>query len=257
MAFPVSSVLDSFDRADGAVGANWTKLWSGDLDLQIVSNLACCNTANGWANGGWNGATYGPDCEGYVTISTVSNTTRVYARVNSLGTAGGPSGYRVSYDGFSEVKIERMDSGTATLLGALITKSFSNGDAFGIEVVGSTITCYRKPSGGSWASLGSRTDTTYSSAGYIGLELYHEITRVNDFGGGEIAVATSVQLATRARNDNGSESTATTIADGNFTAPLDTTIRLRAQIDTSGDVANTTYQIEAQKQGDLVWAKVA
>jgi len=259
MAFGATSVLDDFNRANGAVGASWSKIWSGDTALTIISNAVANDGSASWSNGGWNVATFGADCEVYLTLTTTNPSGfNLYARMSALNTAGGPNGYRLSYNGDGTWNIQREDAGSQTTIGtANIARTIANGDAVGLEIVGSTLTFYYKASGGSWASVTTRTDSTYSAAGYIGLEFQGSTWRGDNFGGGTLAAATSTQLATRARNDNGSESAATTIADGNFTAPLDTTIRLRAQINTSGDVANTTYQIEAQKQGDLVWAKVA
>jgi hypothetical protein len=92
------------------------------------------------------------------------------------------------------------------------------------------------------------TTTFNPSAGY-----WATITSALEILG---AAATLTQVTTRARNDDGSESAATTIADGNFTAPLATNVRVRFQIDTSGDAAATQYQLEAQRQGDQVWTKV-
>ena len=191
MAFPANGVLDNFNRADGDAGANWSKIWSGDYMFTVASNQIKCPWSANWANAGWNVATFGADCEAYVTIATVSgaNSISVYARMSALNTAGGPNGYRVSLTALNTLSIQRLDSGSPTTLGATISQTISNGDSLGIECTGSTIKAYYKASGGSWTEIGSRTDATYGAAGYIGLECYNDVIRFDDFGGGTIAGA--------------------------------------------------------------------
>lgn len=259
MAFPTTSVLTSFTQGDGNA-AGFTPLWDSDNPIYVTSNQARCNAAGSSADGGWSAGTVGPDCEAYLTISTLSSGKNiyVYVRCSVLNTLNGPNAYRVHYNGTDTVTIERYDraAGQATTLGASISATFGAGDKLGIEVVGNVITAY-KYSSGAWAALGNRTDSTYPDAGYIGLEVQDSAYRVDDFGGGTVVSVTHEQVAARARNDDGSESAATAIANGNFTAPLETNVRVRFQIDTAGDAAATTYQLEAQRQGDQVWTKVA
>lgn len=259
MAFPVTSVLDNFDRANGAVGASWSKIWSGDNDLYVASNQVANNgTVNAWSNGGWNAATVGPDCECYLTIATVpTNVFNLYIRMDVLNTAGGPDGYRLSYNGDGTFYIDRMDSGTATHLGTVISRSLSNGDAVGIEMVGSTFTFYYKASGGSWTSVTTRTDATHSAAGYIGLEVQSTTIRGDNFGGGTIAAATRDQEGYRFRADDGSESAATWLAnqDTVITQPISTNTRLRMLVNATGDPAAAQYQLEWRISGGT-WRKV-
>ncbi len=44
---------------------------------------------------------------------------------------------------------------------------FGNGDSFGLKIVGSTFTIYYKAGAGSWTSLGTRNDATWSAAGKV------------------------------------------------------------------------------------------
>jgi hypothetical protein len=47
------------------------------------------------------------------------------------------------------------------------------------------ITVYYKAAAGSWTSLGTRTDSSYTGAGYVGLTMYYySDRRLDDFGGG-------------------------------------------------------------------------
>lgn len=66
------------------------------------------------------------------------------------------------------------------------------------------------------------------------------------------AAATTDQEGFRFRNDDGSETTATWLADQdtNITRDKDLTTRLRFLIDSSGDLPATQYQLEWRKMGD-------
>lgn len=203
MAFPTTSVLDTYDRADNAsLGANWTNaIFTGDLSARIVSNQKGGNsdTADNYNSAYWNVSTFGPNCEIYETISvegfggTFGGGREFMARLTGLD--GTPSGYSTfgNGNGDSTWGIYRYDNGVATLLGATITQAIVDGDAVGIEVNGSTITLYFKAAAGSWTSLGTRTDSTYTGAGNIGAILQQSgaAARADNFGGGTI-VTTSV-----------------------------------------------------------------
>ena len=66
----------------------------------------------------------------------------------------------------------------------------SAGDSIGMSMVGSTITVYYKASGGSWTSLGTRTDSTYTAAGRLQLGQWLSssgvASTIDNFGGGAI-----------------------------------------------------------------------
>ena len=194
MAFPTTAVLDNFNRADGSPPSGWSQpLYTGDGNITINTNQLALSTgtaANGWLDG----ATYGPDCEVYCTIPTLpsdGNPTDLFARVADPGTAT-PDGYQLrqwqdaSQDYF---EVRRIDNGVGTTLGATINQTFAAGDSFGMSIVGSTIEVWYKPSAGAWTSLGTRTDGTYGSAGYLGIQIWFGTVRVDDFGGGTIAAA--------------------------------------------------------------------
>ena len=73
------------------------------------------------------------------------------------------------------------------------------------------------------------------------------------------AASTSIeQEGFRARKDDGSESAATFLVeaqDADFKAPLDTNLRIRFLVNTTGDVDTTPFQLEYRKSGDTPWNK--
>ncbi|MBI1796658.1 MAG: PQQ-dependent sugar dehydrogenase [Candidatus Eisenbacteria bacterium] len=68
-AFPGTPVLDNFNRANGALGPNWTGTTTG---LSISSNRLV--QSSGTAFPVWAGGAFGPDQEAYVTMAATSTT---------------------------------------------------------------------------------------------------------------------------------------------------------------------------------------
>lgn len=195
MAFPTTGILDAFNRANETpIGGNWSSgTYNGESGCNLAGNALSYVTGSGWTGNYWNAATYG-NCEAHCSINQLNgganNGFSLHWRLITPATAS-HDGYNFWANGASSIVI-RVDNGVDTQLGASFSVTAAAGDAFGVESNGSTHTIYRKPSGGAWGSLASRTDATYAS-GYIGLELHdNENLIVDDFGGGEIVTATSV-----------------------------------------------------------------
>jgi hypothetical protein len=225
MAFPTTSVLDDFNRSNEGPppSANWTDLLNG---MEVVSN-ACKGDNGGDANVSlWDAATYGADCEAYLTITTRGSNLQLlylFARCTTLNIATF-DGYDVEYtvvDGVNNdtVIINRIDNGVTTQLGATITLEFANGDKLGIEAIGSTIKAYRCPSGGSWGDIssGGRSDSSYGSAGYVGLGCYSNTYVLDDFGGGTVVSPYDVTEQVGASADDANQA-----FDGSVTTTDDT-----------------------------------
>lgn len=186
MAFPTTPILDSFTRGDQTgLGSGWTgTLWTGETDLDIVSNQA--KSAASWRSSYRSAAPFGPDCEAYCTWQGQ----RVFLnlRMVQIG-AGTMDGYQVgvtaALDGFV---FYRVDNESGTQLGAAVTQALTAGDSFGVQIIGSTIYLYYKLAAGSWSLIGTRTDSTYTAPGYIGIEANLNAI-IDDFGGGTVGGA--------------------------------------------------------------------
>ncbi|MBK8046688.1 MAG: hypothetical protein IPK16_05930 [Anaerolineales bacterium] len=71
--FPATGVLDSFDRANGVIGSNWTGA-TGNFTIN-GSQLAVGGSENDIY---WSGASFGAAQEAYVTLATIpSNATKL------------------------------------------------------------------------------------------------------------------------------------------------------------------------------------
>lgn len=201
MFFPVNGVVDAFNRANETpIAAPWAgPLFSGEGQMNLTSNALKFSTTSGIFSGSYYNQLFGPDVEAYFTLSTLpADTERInfMARVQNPGAAG-INGYMVtliaSGVGNDTVRIRKTTAGSNSTLGADITsEDFAAGDGLGIQVIGSTIKAWRRSSG-VWRELGSRTDTSFTTAGYIGFEGDGTTTVIEDFGGGHAGSRTRSQ----------------------------------------------------------------
>ena len=206
MPFPSTSVLDSFTRADGAPGANWsTPITVGWLPMTIVSNALSEDSAGfGFDSHYWSASTFGPDCEAYAKIATKgSNNAMVMARIQSPNSVD-VDAYVVRADSF-DTKIRKLVNDVYSDLGAAIATVIPAGDSFGISCVGTTIEAWHKPAAGPWTLLGSRTDSDISGAGFIGLhtDSTNKGWSFDDFGGGSIMAGGPADAVAFARAGRG------------------------------------------------------
>lgn len=193
MAFPTTSLLDAFTRANSAnLGANWTNQpYYFDDNWTIVSNQAGTTAATGWNRSGgyWSASTFGADIEAYLTVAALPpafKKIQVLGRIQSPGTSG--NGYCLDLflnNTQWEYRIYRIDAGSLTQLGSTVNGTLTAGDTLGISVVGTAITGYQK-TGGTWSTILSQTDATYSGVGYIGMWSDGTTTKTDDFRGGTV-----------------------------------------------------------------------
>jgi len=196
MAFPVTSILDNFNRADVGppLAGNWTPVY-GHTGLKIVSNQ--CNPGTSASDNGeyWNAATFGADCEAYVTAATIDRTSD-YSGTKFFIRAVTPSaatidGYSVEFQwrdalaNTDDVIFCELTNNVYTQIGATLDSTgWSNAHQYDGSMVGTTLTAYRNGT-----SLDTRTDGTYTAAGYIGFGWWYNnvsIPKYDDFGGGTI-----------------------------------------------------------------------
>lgn len=199
MAFPTTGVLDTFDRANGGLGSNWSDEPFNDSvggSFAIFSNRI--DIATGVYCSAWyNAATYGPDTEVYIDVDVASNNftwLTLWLRISSpsaSASTGDGYGVEISWDG--NLAFYRMDNGVSTDLGDQAVSALSDGDGFGASMIGSTLQAYRRQSG-VWSTFGTPVvDSTYSAGGYLGISSYDAAGAAfyNNFGGGTVVPATS------------------------------------------------------------------
>lgn len=209
-AFPTTGILDSFNRADeNPVATNWSsQIFDPTFDfngLKLASNALTVGFAGDNASSWYDLSTFGPDQEAYCTIVQSAfngDEWRLVLRAVNPGVSS-LTCYDVRYQSFDDqIYMYRWDDWNSPTYMANVGETFAAGDKFGASVVGNTIKAY-KYTGGAWAEKLSTIDTTYTTAGYIGLRMGSgDVTTLpiaDDFGGGTVAIPTGKQSFYSAR----------------------------------------------------------
>jgi hypothetical protein len=147
---------DDFNRADGALGANWTNLVPGSTSTPLVESnrvsgstfgVVSCYPCSVWSGSG----TFTNDHYSQVTIGGVSLNDDTFRSGVILRAGTATDGSRNYYQctlsldpgaGSWRLRISKVVNGTLTEL-ANATTAFSSGDLLLAEVVGTTINVYR------------------------------------------------------------------------------------------------------------------
>lgn len=190
--FPVTSVLDAFNRANE--GPPPSSSWSNafQASLQVVSNELVGGDISREGAAGWNTPFASVDLEMFTTIGSVA-----------LTDGGGPFAllfrmqvpndylqdhYRLKVQnsgGLGFIEIVRFQSGSGTSVGfSYLSGSIAVGDQIGVSVIGSLFRVYWKGS-----LVLSYTDSGITTGNYVGLWVITGLaTTFDNFGGGPSAV---------------------------------------------------------------------
>jgi hypothetical protein len=178
-------VLDTFNRANGAIGTDWSGYSSA---FGIASNQLDV-TSNGWFTSIlWKNTSFGADQEAYLTLSQVDTGSNEQSLIlKSQSNAGTTSGLvYVMYDGAGRTVQVWTYHPTQDWVqhGAALPVTFANGDRFGVRAkADGTVEIYRNGT-----LLGTRSISTWpfhASGGYIGLWMVNAPNaRLDNFGGG-------------------------------------------------------------------------
>jgi hypothetical protein len=194
--------LDSFARAQGALGANWVSPWQNDpgtVSISSTSGRVSGGTTGANSNtAGYIATSFAADQEVGLTMPVVDTTggifIQLWARSNANTNTSTTSAYLLrvtsSTSGWS---IRKKVGGAGTTQLAGFTQAIASGGSLGLRVTGTTtttLTCYYKPSGGSWAQVGTVDDTStpLTNSGYMGLTLQGTTARGGPFLGGVVPV---------------------------------------------------------------------
>ena len=188
-SFPRTGFLDRFNRANGALGADWAT--TGTF---AINGNAARATAGGTAL--WLGSSsFGPNQEAYVTFADLSGVNPsqqgvVLKHSGSNPAATSASWIEVTYDDVHHLVVLRTKSGSGLPVTRLtIGATFVNGDTLGARAQSDGRVTIFKVSGGTVSSIGSvKLSVLGSVGGRIGLRAagptFPDPTIFDDFGGG-------------------------------------------------------------------------
>ena len=202
MAFPTTSVLDDFNRAnESPVNTNWAAIPDiADGEMNLNTNAVRAAEAS-TSMSHWSAASFGPDMEVFITVVVWEDANGsnhfLHVRLDPSGTTG-IDGYQMATTKRSgqddQIEIVRLDADTETILGSVfdVGGELDDGIDIGLEVIGTTIAVYRD-TGGGWSQDFSREDSTYDGTSphvRIAMGMEDESGSMDDFGGGTVAVTT-------------------------------------------------------------------
>jgi hypothetical protein len=210
--FPTNStILDNFNRADGSLSgatASSGVAWStGGIDSNVNGLTICGQELCGVNTNGVLSPTYGPDTEMYadmpvLPLSSDGGYVFLAERISNVG--GSWNGYGMLFAPSNTWQLRRYVGGSSTVL-ASGTQAVTAGDALGFSVIGNSLTAWYKPVAGSWSSIVSTTDSTYTNGGPMGIELGDATVRLDNLSGGStvnnsVPAAPTLSVPTNAAN---------------------------------------------------------
>jgi len=203
--FPSASTLDNFNRANGAIGGNWS--WNTSA-FSVSSNQLAITSGDQMVF--WNPSSFGADQEAYYTFSTVSTSADeqgLVLKAQSLSGWGNGLMEVIYHAATNVVQVWTYTPAQNWLQrGADIPVAFNNGDQFGARAkADGTVEVYKNG-----ILVATRSVTAwplYNSGGYIGIGMINASSaRLDNFGGGNVsstptatatATATSTPTATK------------------------------------------------------------
>lgn len=192
--FPATPVLDTFDRANGAIGSDYTVVTGAGFN--VADNLVVA-TAD-FQRVLRNVATYTGSYEAYISLPTVIQDGEAAVILMFGNTAIEDAGWRLIVDrasgGNDTVYLGRMP-GAVVIWGPVdLGGEITDGASFGVRVEDMAITVFWEHEG-TWYEVGSTTDETLPTEDpvYLGFGGRTSNT-LNDFGGGAQTIAPPTNL---------------------------------------------------------------
>jgi len=199
---PLSSVLDTF--TDGSAprdlnvynAANWgNKTISADSVARTATSNLCGSTAAAAESSGYWKTFNSPNLEVFATITTKpanGGFLELSARIQNPN-SGNENCYHLAIfpvAGTDTWELWKHVGGTGTQISVVSTTELTAGDVASMTVISNKISFFQNG-----VQLGATvTDNSVVGAGTIGLRYSDNTTRLDDFGGGPIASATSLPV---------------------------------------------------------------
>lgn len=164
--------------------SGWTTPAYGNQALLITAGQVGSNVA-GWGSGQWNAGTVGPDSEAFVTLATTgANGQEIGLHVRDSASGSSRNNYQVNIVWNTGAYILYRCTGTTFTNLKSGTRTLAAGDGLGLQMIGTRLALWHKPGAGAWTEVDSVTNGDHTVAGSIGLEVFGNTARLDDFGGG-------------------------------------------------------------------------
>jgi hypothetical protein len=188
--FPTTPVLDTFNRANGGVGANWSGA-NSVFNYFIASHLLYVVTGGRMV---WKPSSFGSSQEAFVTLSTIDSRRKVQGVALKVQPNGGstPGVIVVAYDattGKVRVSTQRLD-GTVLRQYTDTTAVLANGDQLGAQALANgTVKIYKNGTLLATITLNAADQAFFDTkGGKIGLVAVGGLRTdaLDNFGGGNV-----------------------------------------------------------------------
>jgi len=187
----MATVSDNFNRADGALGANWSASNAGSAPV-IVSNQVKAGVSATYVEAAYTGSSLSGSDQ---SIQVTSQGTEATSVVNLLLRMSSLTSSRNGYIGqFNKIvgfyKIIRIDAGVETDLVTTAIGAITNGDALYFEAIGSALKLKQNSS-----TILTFTDAIYNTVGTpaVGIYANTDAVIVDDFTASDITSSASYQ----------------------------------------------------------------
>jgi len=159
----------------------------GTNDFQITGGQVTAMV--GTTSDYWSVQQFGPDSEAWVTVAVKPAADGEMVALDlrlqnpGLSTGNGYQGYFYNRTGTDQYQIYKRVSGSPVSLVSVTGPELQVGDQLLFRAVGTALELWLGHAG-SWTKVVSASDSTYKTAGYIGLTSKNNVVRLDDFGGG-------------------------------------------------------------------------
>lgn len=213
--FPSTAVLDGFNRGNEDPATGWTKVFTSDGDVKVLSTQL---TGPISSRAVFTSLTPADDQEAFVSISSGTTSggglgNRVFLLLRITGeTSDDATGYYIIGQS-SAIRLYRIDSFSSLeqLAEATLDASLTTGDQVGMRAIGDVLEAWVNIQGAGWILIASATDSTYPS-GKIGLGVSSndDSLLLDDFGGGDFTPISGAGAIANAvwEDDNSARTTA-------------------------------------------------
>lgn len=192
-------------RAGTAVNWGATRINAATApNVQVLTNALGTGTAG---HNAWFGAKpaatnlFGPDCEFWADVSALPGASQYIALFLRLNTVGGTTfnGYGLIYTHTAgSWQLRKYTAGVGANIGTAGTQVMVANDGIGIQILGSTLTCWRRNgAAGAWTQMATVTDTSFPNAGNMGVEFGDITARLDNLKGGSVPWPRTTPLGSR------------------------------------------------------------
>jgi Concanavalin A-like lectin/glucanases superfamily/Right handed beta helix region len=166
-------LVDNCNRTENPLASGWAGPWNSTAPGAMLANGTTCMAVTSTHSSAYWGTLQPADQVITATIpdATSAQYVRLAVRLQQpSGSTATVDGYRCHWNA-NQGRIQRLDNATNVELTPFVSAPLTDGDRFGCQIVGSTISLWINHLNAGWQQITSVTDTTYTGQGYAGIQV--------------------------------------------------------------------------------------